>query len=40
MSGLAEMTVAQWVGLISLIVFAGVLFWSLRKGHKSPLDGA
>jgi hypothetical protein len=36
MSGLAAMTVSEWIGLIGLIVFTSVLIGSLFKGHKSP----
>jgi hypothetical protein len=38
MSGLAAMTASEWIGLVGLIVFAGVLIWSLFKGHKSPAN--
>ena len=27
---------AQWIGLIGLIVFSGMLVWSLVIGHKTP----
>jgi hypothetical protein len=38
MSNLATYTIEQWIGFVGMIVFAGVLIWSLRKGHKSPPD--
>jgi hypothetical protein len=33
---MAEWTAAQWIGLIGLIVFSGMLVWSLVIGHKTP----
>jgi hypothetical protein len=30
------MTTSEWVGLVSLVFFAGVLVWALIQGHKSP----
>ncbi len=36
MSRLAELTIGEWIGLIGLVVFTGILVWSLVIGFKSP----
>ena len=36
MPAFADFTLAQWIGLIGLIVFSGMLVWSLVIGHKTP----
>jgi hypothetical protein len=36
MSRLAEFTIGEWIGLAGLIVFTGILIWSLVIGFKSP----
>ena len=33
---LPALTTEQWIGLIGLVLFAGVLIWSLVIGHKAP----
>ena len=38
MSGLATMTVAQWIGLVGLVLFSAILIWSLINWPKSPPD--
>jgi len=38
MSSLSAMTIGQWIGLIGLIVFSGILVWSLVQWHKAPPD--
>jgi hypothetical protein len=38
MSSLSTMTVGQWIGLVGLIFFSGVLILSLVQWHKSPPD--
>jgi hypothetical protein len=33
---MADMTISQWVGLVTLIVFSAVLIWSLTRGGNPP----
>jgi hypothetical protein len=33
---MANMSVGQWIGLVGLILFSGVLIWSLVQWHRSP----
>ena len=30
------MTTTQWIGLVTFFFFAGMLVFSLWKGHKTP----
>jgi hypothetical protein len=38
MAQLTELTIAQWIGSVGLIFFAGVLIWSLVRWNKSSPD--
>ena len=42
MSRLAELTVSEWIGFAGLIVFTGILVWSLVIGFtpKPPTDSS
>jgi hypothetical protein len=35
MSRLAELTIGEWIGFTGLIVFTGILVWSLVIGFRS-----
>jgi len=36
MPDFGTMTLTQWIGFVGMFVFAGVLIFSLVRGHRSP----